>query len=104
MRASAMLARVRPAHPAWQTIIDTAGALLGQRPSLDFALVAVRRHLQLPLGAAFGLFFLLYKSGAADENRRVVFSGLPMPSKKKMSRDIRRHSQEEKNYTISKDN
>ncbi|WP_087725955.1 citrate synthase family protein [Pandoraea sp. PE-S2T-3] len=58
VRASAMLARVLPAHPAWQTIIDTADALLGQRPSLDFALVAVRRHLQLPLGAAFGLFAL----------------------------------------------
>ncbi|VVE04727.1 excisionase [Pandoraea iniqua] len=58
VRASAMLARVLPAHPAWQTIIDTADALLGQRPSLDFSLVAVRRHLQLPLGAAFGLFAL----------------------------------------------
>ncbi|AJC22301.1 citrate synthase family protein [Pandoraea pulmonicola] len=58
VRASAMLARVLPAHPAWQTMIDAAEALVGQRPSLDFALVAVRRHLNLPLGAAFGLFAL----------------------------------------------
>ena len=58
VRASAMLARVLPAHPAWQTMIDAADALIGQRPSLDFALVAVRRHLNLPVGAAFGLFAL----------------------------------------------
>jgi len=58
VRASAMLARVLPAHPAWQTMIDSAEALIGQRPSLDFALVAVRRHLGLPVGAAFGLFAL----------------------------------------------
>lgn len=58
VRASAMLDRVLPAHPAWQTMIDAADALVGQRPSLDFALVAVRRHLNLPVGAAFGLFAL----------------------------------------------
>lgn len=58
VRASAMLARVLPSHPAWQTMIDAADALVGQRPSLDFALVAVRRHLGLPVGAAFGLFAL----------------------------------------------
>ncbi|MGR9577979.1 citrate synthase family protein [Pandoraea sputorum] len=58
VRASAMLARVLPAHPAWQTMIDSADTLIGQRPSLDFALVAVRRHLGLPVGAAFGLFAL----------------------------------------------
>ncbi|VVE62254.1 excisionase [Pandoraea captiosa] len=58
VRASAMLARVLPAHPTWQTMIDAADALIGQRPSLDFALVAVRRHLGLPVGAAFGLFAL----------------------------------------------
>ncbi|ODP32032.1 citrate synthase family protein [Pandoraea sp. ISTKB] len=58
VRASAMLARVLPAHPTWQTMIDAADTLVGQRPSLDFALVALRRHLGLPLGAAFGLFAL----------------------------------------------
>ena len=33
-------------------------ALTGQAPSVDFALVALRRHLQLPPGSAFGLFAL----------------------------------------------
>ncbi len=32
--------------------------LTGRRPSLDFALVALRRHLELPAGAAFGIFAL----------------------------------------------
>ncbi|WP_237170095.1 citrate synthase family protein [Pandoraea faecigallinarum] len=58
VRASAMLARLLPEHPAWQTMVDAAYALVGLRPSLDFALVAVRRHLGLPVGAAFGLFAL----------------------------------------------
>jgi citrate synthase len=30
--------------------------LTGRRPALDFALVALRRALRLPEGAAFGLF------------------------------------------------
>lgn len=58
VRASAMLARVLPEHPAWQILIDEALQLVGLRPSLDFALVAVRRHLRLPVGAAYGLFAL----------------------------------------------
>lgn len=58
VRASAMLAHVLPHHPAWQTLVDEALVQVGLRPSLDFALVAVRRHLGLPLGAAFGLFAL----------------------------------------------
>lgn len=33
-------------------------ALTGLAPSVDFALVALRRHLQLPAGSAFGLFAL----------------------------------------------
>jgi citrate synthase len=32
--------------------------LTGRRPALDFALVALRRALKLPEGAAFGLFAL----------------------------------------------
>src|SRR5450830_1759992 len=43
---------------AWQDMIAAAYALIGQHPSVDFALVAIRRHLQLPVGAAFGLFAL----------------------------------------------
>ncbi|MDF3833569.1 citrate synthase family protein [Cupriavidus basilensis] len=58
VRAAALLARILPHHPQWQEIIDEAFALIGQRPSVDFALVALRRHLRLPPGAAFGLFAL----------------------------------------------
>ncbi|RBL87027.1 excisionase, partial [Streptomyces cavourensis] len=57
-RAIAMLGRILPQRAAWQSFIDQAFTLVGQRPSLDFALVAVRRHLGLPVGAAFGLFAL----------------------------------------------
>jgi citrate synthase len=32
--------------------------LTGHPPSVDFALAAVRRHLHLPPGSAFGLFAL----------------------------------------------
>lgn len=58
VRADTLLHDILPQHPAWQKMISAAYALTGQHPSLDFALVAVRRHLQLPLGAAFGLFAL----------------------------------------------
>lgn len=57
-RAIALLGRILPQRPAWQQLIDQAFSLVGQRPSVDFALVAVRRHLGLPVGAAFGLFAL----------------------------------------------
>lgn len=58
VRATALLGRILPDHPAWQPMLDEAFALLGLRPSIDFALVAMRRHLGLPAGAAFGLFAL----------------------------------------------
>lgn len=58
VRAAGLLARILPHHPQWQAIIDDAFALVGQRPSIDFALVALRRHLRLPPGAAFGMFAL----------------------------------------------
>ena len=58
VRAAALLTRILPHHPQWQAIIDQAFTLVGQRPSVDFALVALRRHLKLPVGAAFGLFAL----------------------------------------------
>lgn len=57
-RASALLARILPQHESWQALIDEAATLAGAPPSVDFALVAVRRHLNLPAGAAFGLFAL----------------------------------------------
>jgi citrate synthase len=58
IRAATLLKTMLPHHPGWQEVIDGAYALLGQYPSLDFALVALRRHLNLPPGAAFGLFAL----------------------------------------------
>ncbi|NIE62904.1 citrate synthase family protein [Burkholderia sp. Ax-1719] len=58
VRAAWLLARVLPRHPKWKKLIDLACELIGQRPSLDLALVALRRHLNLPMGAAFGLFAL----------------------------------------------
>jgi citrate synthase len=57
-RAAALLARVLPHHKPWQALVDEGAALVGAHPSVDFALVAVRRHLKLPVGAAFGLFAL----------------------------------------------
>lgn len=57
-RAVALLSRVLPHHEKWQAFIDEGTALVGARPSVDLALVALRRHLKLPVGAAFGLFAL----------------------------------------------
>jgi len=57
-RAAALLARILPEHAPWQAFVEAGSALVGQAPSIDFALVALRRHLQLPVGAAFGLFAL----------------------------------------------
>ncbi|MES2613500.1 MAG: citrate synthase family protein [Pseudomonadota bacterium] len=58
VRARLLLARILLRRPAWAPGISEAQALVGQPPSLDFALVAVRRHLALPQGAAYGLFAL----------------------------------------------
>lgn len=58
VRATYLLSRILPRHPQWKRMIDTGSALVGQKPSLDLALVALRRHLRLPVGAAFGLFAL----------------------------------------------
>lgn len=59
-RAALLLRRLPSANvPApWIAWIEWADALTGLRPSLDFALVAVRRSLRLPAGTAFGLFAL----------------------------------------------
>ncbi|CAB3974343.1 MULTISPECIES: citrate synthase family protein [Burkholderia] len=58
VRATYLLSRILPRHPQWKRMIDAGSALVGQKPSLDLALVALRRHLRLPVGAAFGLFAL----------------------------------------------
>ncbi|WP_295988851.1 citrate synthase family protein [uncultured Variovorax sp.] len=57
-RAAYLLERVLPRHPQWKRMVDAGTALVGQKPSVDLALVALRRHLRLPFGAAFGLFAL----------------------------------------------
>nr|WP_198981258.1 citrate synthase family protein [Herbaspirillum sp. ASV7] len=57
-RASYLLSRILPRHPQWAAMVAAGTALTGQKPSVDFALVALRRHLRLPVGAAFGLFAL----------------------------------------------
>lgn len=58
VRAIALLDTLLPAHPGWQQIIDVVRELTGHPPSVDFALAALRRHLRLPPGSAFGLFAL----------------------------------------------
>jgi len=58
VRAKALLERILPSHLEWQELVDEATKLTGHLPSVDFALVALRRHLSLPAGAAFGLFAL----------------------------------------------
>ncbi len=57
-RAAAILARLRDAAPDALTIAEAQERLTGRPPMLDFALVALRRALGLPRGAAFGLFAL----------------------------------------------
>ncbi|WP_322045294.1 citrate synthase family protein [Paraburkholderia sp. J67] len=92
VRAAALLSRVLPLHPKWTTLVDLGSTLVGQRPSLDFALVALRRHLQLPLGAAFGLFALGRSAGwiahGLEQRQhphlirpRAVYTGKPPPER-----------------------
>ncbi len=58
VRARALLAAILPSRPEWGGWIDQIVALTGQYPNVDLGLVALRRHLGLPAGAAFGLFAL----------------------------------------------
>ncbi|WP_374007277.1 citrate/2-methylcitrate synthase [Delftia lacustris] len=55
---AALLLDMLPAHGPATMLAKEVMALTGQAPSVDFALVALRRHLQLPPGSAFGLFAL----------------------------------------------
>jgi citrate synthase len=54
-RAAALLAEAAD-EPLAAALADKAEQLTGLRPSLDFGLVATRRALRLPRGAAFALF------------------------------------------------
>ncbi|MFG1396105.1 citrate synthase family protein [Roseixanthobacter pseudopolyaromaticivorans] len=56
VRAKALLAQVLLRVPQAREIIAHVADLTGTHPSVDFALVAVRRALNLPEGAAFLLF------------------------------------------------
>ncbi|MBB6250141.1 citrate synthase family protein [Nitrospirillum iridis] len=57
-RATALLAHILPQRPAWAVVMEQAQRLVGQPPTIDHALVVLRRHLGLPPGSAFGLFAL----------------------------------------------
>lgn len=58
VRAALLLQQLLPLHPPWAALVDEAMELTGLHPSVDFALVALRRHLGLAPGSAFGLFAL----------------------------------------------
>ncbi|CAB5662025.1 Citrate synthase 2 [Delftia tsuruhatensis] len=55
---AALLLDMLPGHSTAAALAAQVMTLTGQAPSVDFALVAVRRHLRLPPGSAFGLFAL----------------------------------------------
>ena len=87
-RAAALLAPILPQFPEARTFIAAAAGLTGSAPNIDFALVALRRHLGLPEGSAFGLFALGRCAGwiaHALEQRetgqlirpRAVYTGVP---------------------------
>lgn len=89
IRAAALLARIIPSSPETGAFVSAARDLTGQTPNIDFALVALRRHLRLPEGAAFGLFALGRSAGwiahALEQRRtgqlirpRAIYTG-PMP-------------------------
>ena len=55
---AALLLEMLPRQGPAAALAAEVMALTGLAPSVDFALVALRRHLQLPTGSAFGLFAL----------------------------------------------
>ncbi|OLP45353.1 citrate synthase family protein [Rhizobium oryziradicis] len=56
VRARTLLVPILAQSPQTREIMQAVEALTGQHPSVDFALVALRRFLNLPPGAAFLLF------------------------------------------------
>jgi citrate synthase len=63
VRASALLNRMAPRRATGQRLANAVEHVTGDKPSIDFALVALRRYLGLPEGAAFGLFALARSVG-----------------------------------------
>ncbi len=87
-RAAALLARILPRFPHAKSLVTAAEHLTGSAPNIDFALVMLRRFLNLPEGAAFCLFALGRSAGwiaHAMEQRatgqlirpRAVYTGRP---------------------------
>lgn len=56
IRAKALLDGILPDFAEAADLVAAVEDLTGRRPSIDFALVALRRHLGLPPGAAFRIF------------------------------------------------
>lgn len=56
VRAKALLARLESDFPEAARLAGAVESLTGRRPTIDFALVALRRHLRLPEGAGFLVF------------------------------------------------
>ena len=57
IRAKAILSRL-PGRRRWGPLAQAVHDLTGLQPSLDFALVALRRQLNLPMGSALDIFAL----------------------------------------------
>jgi citrate synthase len=90
-RAAALLTPVLASNATAGEFVAAVEHLTGRRPSLDVALVALRRHLKLPIGSAFDLFALGRSVGwiaHALEQRsagqlirpRAIYTGPPPPS------------------------
>lgn len=58
VRAKALLQRILPDFPESAALMRAIQELTGRQPSIDFALVVLRRHLNLPEGSAFAIFAL----------------------------------------------
>lgn len=58
VRAKALVKRIASRMPVAMEIIEIAHGMSGRHPSLDFALVALRRALRLPKGSAYNIFAL----------------------------------------------
>ena len=62
-RAALLLRHIAPRFPDANAFVSAAADLTGLTPNIDFALVALRRYLRLPEGAAFALFALGRSAG-----------------------------------------
>lgn len=58
VRGRVLLPLILPDFPEARALIEAVSGLTGERPSIDVALVVLRRALGLPEGTAFGLFAL----------------------------------------------